>query len=123
MPSVVVHPPPFGGQTSPDGLGGDPVEPRRDDGLGAGLVNRACAGVADHHEAWRLEPDDRTRGFLRVPFTHPEGTRHGYDNATTYVLARMVERVTGGKALPREVIQQIARSPVRPMEYPCLWKS
>ena len=57
MPSVVVHPPPFGGQTSPDGLGGDPVEPRRDDGLGAGLVNRACAGIADHHEAWRLEHD------------------------------------------------------------------
>jgi CubicO group peptidase (beta-lactamase class C family) len=46
-------------------------------------------------EAWRLEPDDLTRGFLRVPFTEPEGTRHVYDDATTYVLARMVERVTG----------------------------
>jgi CubicO group peptidase (beta-lactamase class C family) len=46
-------------------------------------------------EAWRLEPDDLVRGFLRVPFAAPEGTRHTYDNATTYVLARMVERVTG----------------------------
>jgi CubicO group peptidase (beta-lactamase class C family) len=50
-------------------------------------------------EAWRLEPDDLTKGFLRVPFTEAEGTRHVYDNATTYVLARMVERVTG-RGLP-----------------------
>jgi CubicO group peptidase (beta-lactamase class C family) len=46
-------------------------------------------------EAWRLEPGDLTKGFLRVPFTETEGTRHVYDNATTYVLARMVEQVTG----------------------------
>ena len=46
-------------------------------------------------QAWRLEPDDLTKGFLRVPFTHTEGIRHVYDNATTYVLARMVERATG----------------------------
>ncbi len=46
-------------------------------------------------QAWRLEPGDLTKGFLRVPFTVAEGTRHTYDNATTYVLARMVERVTG----------------------------
>ncbi|WP_219511045.1 serine hydrolase domain-containing protein [Nonomuraea ceibae] len=46
-------------------------------------------------EAWRLEPGDLVKGFLRIPFTDPEGTRHTYDNATTYVLARMVERVTG----------------------------
>lgn len=50
-------------------------------------------------EAWRLEPRDLTKGFLRVPFTETEGTRHVYDNATTYVLARMVERVTG-RGLP-----------------------
>lgn len=50
-------------------------------------------------EAWRLEPGDLTKGFLRVPFTEAEGTRHTYDNATTYVLARMVERVTG-RGLP-----------------------
>lgn len=50
-------------------------------------------------EAWELEPQDLTKGFLRVPFTDPEGTSHGYDNATTYVLARMVERVTG-RGLP-----------------------
>nr|WP_296066753.1 serine hydrolase [uncultured Actinoplanes sp.] len=34
-----------------------------------------------------------------MPFTDPEGTRHAYDNATTYVLARMVEHVTG-RGLP-----------------------
>ncbi|WP_251152418.1 serine hydrolase [Cellulosimicrobium sp. Marseille-Q4280] len=50
-------------------------------------------------EAWRLEPGDLTKGFLRVPFPEVEGTRHAYDNATTYVLARMVERVTG-RGLP-----------------------
>ncbi|WP_425955630.1 serine hydrolase domain-containing protein [Xylanimonas sp. McL0601] len=47
-------------------------------------------------EAWALEPTDLVRGFLRMPFDAPEGTLHTYDNATTYVLARMVERATGG---------------------------
>lgn len=54
-------------------------------------------------EAWELEPRDLVRGFLRVPFpdadadadADAEGARHAYDNATTFVLARMVERVTG----------------------------
>ncbi|MEV6849924.1 serine hydrolase domain-containing protein [Actinoplanes sp. NPDC051411] len=46
-------------------------------------------------EAWRLEPGDLVRGFLRVPFADAEGVRHVYDNATTFLLARMVERVTG----------------------------
>lgn len=50
-------------------------------------------------EAWQLEPDDLVKGFLRVPFPEPEGTRHAYDNPTTYILARMVERVTG-RGLP-----------------------
>ncbi|EGX59258.1 beta-lactamase [Streptomyces zinciresistens K42] len=50
-------------------------------------------------EAWRREPRDLVKGFLRGPFTAPEGTRHTYDNSTTYVLARMLERVTG-RGLP-----------------------
>ncbi|WP_258725642.1 serine hydrolase domain-containing protein [Cellulomonas sp. NS3] len=50
-------------------------------------------------EAWQLEPRDLVKGFLRVPFVDAEGTRHTYDNATTFVLARMVERVTG-RGLP-----------------------
>jgi CubicO group peptidase (beta-lactamase class C family) len=50
-------------------------------------------------EAWQLEPDDLVKGFLRVPFPHGVGTRHAYDNATTFLLARMVERVTG-RGLP-----------------------
>ncbi|GAA3920389.1 serine hydrolase domain-containing protein [Actinoplanes auranticolor] len=50
-------------------------------------------------EAWEREPGDLVKGFLRVPFPEPEGSRHAYDNATTGVLARMVERVTG-RGLP-----------------------
>ncbi|HLL64653.1 MAG TPA: serine hydrolase domain-containing protein [Micromonosporaceae bacterium] len=50
-------------------------------------------------EAWQLEPGDLVKGFLRVPFLEAEGTRHAYDNPTTFILARMVERVTG-RGLP-----------------------
>ncbi|MCA2184213.1 serine hydrolase domain-containing protein [Nonomuraea cavernae] len=50
-------------------------------------------------EAWQLEPGDLVKGFLRVPFPEAEGTRHAYDNPTTFILARMVERVTG-RGLP-----------------------
>ncbi|MGK3961595.1 serine hydrolase domain-containing protein [Sorangium sp. So ce118] len=50
-------------------------------------------------EAWQLEPGDLVKGFLRVPFAEAEGARHTYDNSTTFVLARMVERVTG-RGLP-----------------------
>lgn len=57
-------------------------------------------------EAWELEPRDLTRGFLRVPFPHREGTRHAYDNATTYVLARMVERATGS-GLPELLAERL----------------
>ncbi|MCH5676797.1 serine hydrolase domain-containing protein [Streptomyces gilvus] len=50
-------------------------------------------------EAWQLEPGDLVKGFLRVPFPEAEGTRHAYDNPTTFILARMLERVTG-RSLP-----------------------
>jgi CubicO group peptidase (beta-lactamase class C family) len=50
-------------------------------------------------EAWQLEPADLVAGFLRVPAPDPAGTRHAYNNPTTFVLARMVERVTG-QSLP-----------------------
>jgi CubicO group peptidase (beta-lactamase class C family) len=46
-------------------------------------------------DAWELEPDDLVKGFLRIPFASVEGSRHTYDNATTFILARMVERVSG----------------------------
>jgi CubicO group peptidase (beta-lactamase class C family) len=46
-------------------------------------------------EAWQLEPGDLVKGFLRLPFATAEGTRHAYDNSTTFILARMVERVVG----------------------------
>ncbi|MFJ1654198.1 serine hydrolase domain-containing protein [Streptomyces sp. NPDC088337] len=50
-------------------------------------------------EAWQREPGDLVKGFLRVPFPEAEGARHAYDNPTTFILARMVERVTG-RGLP-----------------------
>jgi CubicO group peptidase (beta-lactamase class C family) len=50
-------------------------------------------------EAWQLEPADLVAGFLRVPAPDPAGIRHAYNNPTTFVLARMVERVTG-QSLP-----------------------
>lgn len=46
-------------------------------------------------DAWALEPADLVKGFLRVPPEDPVGTRHAYNNPTSFVLARMVERVTG----------------------------
>jgi len=63
------------------------------------LSMTAGHGTDSLAEAWQLQPDDLVKGFLRVPFSEPEGTRHTYDNATTFVLARMVERVTG-RGLP-----------------------
>jgi CubicO group peptidase (beta-lactamase class C family) len=45
--------------------------------------------------ALALEPDDLVRGFLRIPPEEPVGSRHAYNNATTYVLARIVERHCG----------------------------
>ena len=57
-------------------------------------------------EAWHREPGDLVKGFLRVPFPEPEGTRHAYDNATTFVLARMVERVTG-RGLPELLAERL----------------
>ncbi|MFF3595818.1 serine hydrolase domain-containing protein [Kitasatospora indigofera] len=57
-------------------------------------------------EAWELEPDDLVKGFLRLPFAVAEGTRHSYDNSTTFVLARMVERVTG-RGLPEYLDERV----------------
>jgi len=50
-------------------------------------------------EAWELEPGDLVKGFLRLPFAAAEGTQHTYDNSTTFILARMVERAVG-RGLP-----------------------
>ena len=46
-------------------------------------------------DAWALEPADLVKGFLRVPAQDPAGIRHAYNNPASFVLARMVERVTG----------------------------
>ena len=63
-------------------------------------------GADSLEQAWQLEPDDLTAGFLRVPSTEPEGSRHVYDNATTYVLARIVERVIG-RGLPELLDERV----------------
>lgn len=57
-------------------------------------------------EAWDLEPGDLVKGFLRLPFGAVEGTRHTYDNSTTFILARMVERVTG-RGLPEYLDERL----------------
>lgn len=46
-------------------------------------------------EAWQREPSDLVKGFLSLPPAPADGAPHTYDNSTTFVLARMVERVTG----------------------------
>lgn len=64
------------------------------------LLSMTAGHAADTlDEAWQLEPGDLVKGFLRLPFATTEGTRHTYDNSTTFILARMVERVTG-RGLP-----------------------
>jgi CubicO group peptidase (beta-lactamase class C family) len=64
------------------------------------LLSMTAGHPTDSLEAaWQLEPGDMVKGFLRGPFAAAEGTRHTYDNSTTFVLARMVERATG-RGLP-----------------------
>jgi CubicO group peptidase (beta-lactamase class C family) len=72
-------------------------------------VDRAVEQLTVHHllsmstghredtldRALALEPDDLVRGFLRIPPEEPVGSRHAYNNATTYALARIVERHCG----------------------------
>jgi CubicO group peptidase (beta-lactamase class C family) len=79
----------------PDRVPGDVCEQGRRITVHHLLSMTAGHGTDSLDEAWRREPGDLVKGFLRVPFTDAEGTRHTYDNATTFVLARMVERVTG----------------------------
>ena len=43
-----------------------------------------------------------------MPFPEAEGTRHAYDNPTTFILARMVERVTG-RGLPELLDERLFR--------------
>jgi len=64
------------------------------------LLTMTTGHPADGLEAaWEREPGDLVKGFLGLPFPVPAGTRHVYDNATTFLLARIVERVTG-RGLP-----------------------
>lgn len=46
-------------------------------------------------DSWTREPGDLVKGFLGSAFVHREGTVFAYDNAAAFVLARMVEAVTG----------------------------
>ncbi len=49
--------------------------------------------------ALALEPHDVVRGFLRIPPEEPVGSRHAYNNGTTYVLAALVEKACGSALL------------------------
>ncbi|MGI8716713.1 MAG: serine hydrolase domain-containing protein [Lapillicoccus sp.] len=46
-------------------------------------------------QAFTLEPDDLVKGFLGVPPQEPVGSRHVYNNTCTYVLAMLVQELTG----------------------------
>ncbi|HEX5203334.1 MAG TPA: serine hydrolase domain-containing protein [Actinoplanes sp.] len=61
-------------------------------------------------ESWEREPADLVKGFLGGPFPEPEGSRFAYDNATTFLLARIVERVSG-----RELPDLLGERLFRPM--------
>lgn len=50
-------------------------------------------------DSWTREPGDLVKGFLGSAFVHREGTVFAYDNAAAFVLARMVEAVTGRTSL------------------------
>ena len=79
----------------PDRVPAD-VDPR----VAALTVHHLLSMSTGHREdtldrAWTLEPRDVARGFLRVPPEEPVGSRHAYNNATTHVLAAIVEKHTG----------------------------
>ncbi|MGA8112694.1 MAG: serine hydrolase [Actinocatenispora sp.] len=78
----------------------DPVSPRAAQLTVHDLLSMSTGHTDDTLEAaWTLAPDDLVRGFLRVTPEQPPGSCHAYNNPTSYVLARMVERVTG-RTLP-----------------------
>ncbi|MEO7234816.1 MAG: serine hydrolase [Lapillicoccus sp.] len=72
-------------------------------------VDPAVASLTVHHlismstghredtldRAWALEPHDLVAGFLRLPPEEAVGSRHAYNNSTTYVLAALVEHYSG----------------------------
>lgn len=74
-------------------------------------VHHLLTMTAGHAEdtlagAWELEPQDLVRGYLRMPIEAQPGIQHTYDNATTFVLARMVEQV-GGRSLSTLLAQRL----------------
>jgi CubicO group peptidase (beta-lactamase class C family) len=82
------------------------------------LLSMATGHRADTlPEAWSLHPGDLVKGFLRVPPQDPPGTRHAYNNSTSFVLARIVERVTGRPI--EELLDERLFGPmgVRPVEW------
>ena len=50
--------------------------------------------------AWRLDADDPVGAFLSIPPEEPVGSRHAYNNPTTYALATIVEEHTGQPCWP-----------------------
>jgi len=63
-------------------------------------VHQVLSMSTGHNEdtlqrAWSLEPDDLVKGFLRLVPQEPVGSRHVYNNTCTYVLAVLVQELTG----------------------------
>ncbi|MEV0800683.1 serine hydrolase [Kribbella sp. NPDC050281] len=85
----------------------DPVSARAAELTVHHLLSMSTGHEGDVLEAaWALEPHDLVRGFLRIAPDAPVGSRHAYNNPTTFVLARMIERVTG-RDLPELLSQRL----------------
>ena len=85
----------------------EPVPPRSAELTVHHLLSMSTGHTHDLLEdAWDLEPNDLVRGFLRIEPSDPVGSRHQYNNATTFLLARMVERVAG-RTLPDLVHERL----------------
>lgn len=74
----------------------DDVDPR----VASLTVHHLLSMSTGHREdtlerAATLEPTDLARGFLRIPPEEAVGSRHAYNNTTTYLLAAIVEKHCG----------------------------
>ncbi|MEP6649134.1 MAG: serine hydrolase [Lapillicoccus sp.] len=71
-----------------------------DPAVGELTVHHLLSMSTGHREdtldrAYALDPDDVLGAFLRIPPDEPVGSRHAYNNSTTYALATIVEEHTG----------------------------
>ncbi len=73
----------------------DPVDPRVAELTLHHVLSMSTGHIEDTLDRARALDPDITRGFLRIPPERPVGSCFVYNNATTFVCARIVEKVTG----------------------------